>query len=238
MTMIVPLDNVAHAGMRVAVARGTRWGDVVNRIPVFPPEFEAVQREYPILFGTADDGSAQAFALLGFDPGENLFLDGERWDARYVPALAARGPFSIGMTPRDDGTREPMVHVDLDHPGIADEGEALFLPHGGHAPYLDRVTEVLRTIHAGHDEQAPMIAAFAEAGLIEPVKLEVMLDETLRYDLVDFATVSAAALGRLTPAQLADLHARGFLAAAFHAAASLGNVAELIRRKNLKRAAA
>lgn len=239
MTRIVPLDNVAHADLRVIARPGARWGDAVNRMAVFPSEFEAVQRDYPILFGLDDAGAPQAFALLGLDRDENLFLDGDRWDARYVPALLARGPFSIGLTPREDGTREPMVHIDLDHPRVAEPGgEPLFLPHGGHAPYLDQVTEVLRAIHVGHAAQAPMFDAFAAAGLVEAVKLEVMLDDSLRYDLVDFTTVGADALARLDGAALARLHAQGFLAAAFHVVSSLGNIADLIRRKNLRRAGA
>jgi hypothetical protein len=58
-----------------------------------------------------------------------------------VPAVQQRGPFLIGLHRKDAGApnreptdREPMVHVDLDHPRISmTEGEPVFLRHGGNS---------------------------------------------------------------------------------------------------------
>ncbi|PNB46164.1 peptide ABC transporter permease, partial [Pseudomonas sp. FW305-130] len=88
-----------------------------------------------------------AVALLGLDPDENLFLDAAGWQARHIPAIHQRGPFLIGLVDRTiDGQtrREPMLHVDLDHPRIAaapqsPHAQAVFLPHGGSSPYLDHI---------------------------------------------------------------------------------------------------
>nr|WP_295660601.1 SapC family protein [Polymorphobacter sp.] len=243
-TSIVRLNNIDHAGLRVIAAHGAAWGDAVNQIPVFPTEFEAVQREFPIVLHRAPDGTWEALALLGLDRDENLFLDGDRWSARYVPALLERGPFSIGIHTGPDGTREPMVHIDTAHPRVVPAGSAaanaepLFLPHGGNAPYLERMQDALQVIHTGYLAQAAMFAALAEAGLIEPVRIEIQLDETLRYDLVDFHTIGVEALARLTGSVLENLHRQGLLAAAVHIASSLGNVSRLIELKNAKRASA
>jgi hypothetical protein len=74
---------------------------------------------------------------------------------------------------QDDGAPEPKIQVDLDHPRIAvDEGERLFLPHGGNSPYLEAVSGVLRRIYGGLDMEGPMFAAFdrrlaAAAGHLE-----------------------------------------------------------------------
>ena len=236
MTNVVKLNNVDHADLRVIAARGAAWGEAVNQIPVFPTEFEAVQRDFPIVFHREADGAFQAVALLGLDRDENLFLDRERWLGRYVPALLARGPFSIGIEARADGGQEPMIHIDLDHPRVVGGvGEPLFLPHGGNTPYLDHVVEVLQLIHVGHAAQATMFAAFEAAGLIETVRLEVQVDETLRYDLLDFHTIGVEALASLRGPALEQLHAQGLLAAAVHVASSLGNVSRLITLKNSRR---
>ena len=142
MTHTTRLDNVAHARLRIATGHGAEYGDAVNQIALFLPEFEDAQRHYPILFRRQENGSLQAVAILGLDRDENLFLDGERWAAAYVPAMARRGPFLIGMA---EG--EPMIHVDLANSRIVDEGETgepLFLPQGGHAPALERALWVQR----------------------------------------------------------------------------------------------
>ena len=169
MSTVAKLNNIDHAGLRVAAGRGAVWGEAVNQVPVFPTEFEAVQRDFPIVFHRDEDGAFRALALLGLDRDENLFLDGERWLARYVPALLARGPFSIGVETRPDGGQEPMIYLDLDHPRVAAEGgEPLFLPHGGNTPYLDHVVEVLQVIHVGHAAQTRAGGAKLAVGVGAP----------------------------------------------------------------------
>ena len=235
MTNVVKLNNVDHAGLRVSAGP---VGEGINQVPVFATEFEAVQRDFPIVFHRGADGVFEARALLGLDRGENLFLDGERWRARHVPALLARGPFTVGLEARAGGAAEPMIYVDLDDPRIVGSGgEPVFLPHGGNAPYLERVLDALQTAHLGHAAQAAMFAAFEAAGLIEPVRLEIQLDDTLRYDMVDFHTIGIEALGRLTGPALEQLHRQGLVAAAVHVASSLGNIARLIALKNARRGA-
>jgi hypothetical protein len=231
MTRTVQLNNVDHHDLRVITRYAPEFGDAINQVLVFPTEFEDIQREYPIFFIRDANDDLQAVALLGLDRDENLYLDEQGWQARYVPAAQQRGPFAIGM---NGAGGEPMIHVDLGHPRIGrgeGEGHALFLPHGGNGPYLDHVAAVLRTIYTGLDLIRPMFEAFEDAGLIEPVAIEVQLSDTEGYDLPDFSTVSAERLGALDGAALEKLHGSGFLYAAFLVVASTANVNGLIERK-------
>lgn len=238
MTRTVQLNNVDHHDMRVITRHAAEYGDAVNQVLVFPTEFEEIQREYPIFFTSDASGDLQAVALLGLDRDENLFLDESGWQARYVPAAQQRGPFVIGMA--EDGG-EPMIHVDPEHARVrrgAGEGQPLFLPHGGNAPYLEHVAGVLRTIYTGLDLIRPMFEAFEDAGLIEPVAVQVQLSDTEQYDLPDYSTISAERLGALDGAALERLHRSGFLYAAFLVVASTANVNRLIERKLALAAAA
>ena len=63
MTQIVPLNNVDHADLRVARGYGAAYGDAINLTRVFPTEFEALQREYVILFRPSPEGGFQAVAV-------------------------------------------------------------------------------------------------------------------------------------------------------------------------------
>ena len=100
-----------------------------------------------------------------------MFLGDGGWDARYVPAMQARGPFSIALQEQPgEAHAQPMIHVDLDHPRVgAQGGEKLFLRHGGNTSYLDHVTEVLRLIYTGLEVSKSMFASFAELGLLRSV---------------------------------------------------------------------
>jgi hypothetical protein len=235
----VLLNNVDHADLRVIAGHGAAFGDAINQVLVLPTEFEAVQREYPILIRKDASGAYQAVALLGLDRDENLFLDETGWNARYVPAVQRRGPFSIALQ-RDEpgGEPRPMIHVDLDHPRISRaEGEPLFLPAGGNAPYLQGVSRALGQIHDGLEVAGPMFAFFDELGLIEPIDVEIKLDDNTRYDLPDVFTLAPDRLAAVTGEPLERLHQSGLLRAAHWIIASMGNIEELIARKASRRAA-
>lgn len=234
MTNPVALDNVLHQDLRVAFRHGAEFGDAANQILIFPTEFEAAQREFPILFREAEGEGLQAVALTGFDLDENLFFDGARWTSRYVPALQQRGPFSIGI-PGDGADPEegPTVHVDLDDPRVGTEaGELLFLPQGGASRYLDHVSRVLGRIHAGIGAAAPVYALFHELGLLEANVIEVTLNDAQRYRIDGFQMLSHERLEALDGGGLERLHRANVLGLAYLAASSLGNISALIERKN------
>ncbi|TXC71202.1 SapC family protein [Sphingomonas ginsenosidivorax] len=230
----VQINNIDHAGLRVSARAGAAFGDAANQALVFPAEFEAVQREFPIVFRRRDEG-LQAYALLGLDRDENLFLSGAYWTSRYVPASHQRGPFSIGMVRSaadDDG--EPMLHVDFDDPRVDDEsGLPLFLEHGGNTPYLDHVTGVLRLLYEGMQTAPAVYAALDDAGLLTTVTLTVDVSEESRYTIPDVLVVDTERLAALTGDTLERLHRSGVLPLAILAAASLGNIQELIARKQM-----
>ena len=239
MTNLVLLNNVDHQDLKIDTRHKAAFGDAINQVLIFPTEYEDIQREYPILFRRDEGGGFQSVALLGLDQDENLFLGEDGWQARYVPAMQRRGPFSIALQEQQSEAHpQPMIHIDLDHPRVgADVGESLFLRHGGNSPYLEQVAAVLRLIYTGLEVSRPMFAAFEALELIRPVAVEIRLSDEVEYVLPDFHTIDEARLAGLDGAGLARLHEGGFLRAAFLAAASLGNVSRLIERKRGRRAA-
>ncbi|MET4898766.1 SapC family protein [Sphingomonadaceae bacterium jetA1] len=236
MATSVLLNNIDHRDLRVAVGHHARYGDALNQTRVFPAEYEELQRDYAILLRRDEADAFYATVLLGLDPDENLFLDGEeggdRWDARYIPATRARGPFSIGH----DGQGAPMIFVDPDHPritgaGITGEGMPVFRDHGGHAPLLDHVSALLQRIYTGLQGEQALFAAWEAAGLLMQARLQLDLDETRRYNVPDCFTIDGERLAALDGKTLAALHRQDYLRPALWVASSLGNLRHLIDRK-------
>ena len=242
MSRHVMLNNVAHKDLRVITRYGREFGDDTGTVLTFPTEFAEIQKEYPIFFRRdRDTGEYHAVALLGFEKSENLFLDDHRWNASYLPAAIARGPFLIGFQERQiDGEirSEPMIHLDLDHPRVSEiEGERVFAPQGGNTAYLDHVAAVLRDIRDGLEIAKAMFAAFTAMDLIEPVKVEVKLNDQEGYGLTGLYTVSAEKLKQLNASSLYELNRAGFLPLAFFVVASHGNVRKLMALKQRRRQA-
>jgi hypothetical protein len=240
MTRHVMLNNITHKDLRVVSRYGAEFGENIGTVMIVPTEFADVQREYPIFFRKdPTTGEFQSIALLGFAKDENLFLDGGNWNAGYVPAVIARGPFLIGFQERKDGgdvQQEPVIHVDLDDPRISSsEGEAVFLPQGGNSRYLDRIAGILNGINRGLAVSKPMFEAFTAADLIEPVKLEIKFNSEEQYDLLGLHTINQQKLAKLEAEPLHKLHRAGYLHGAFLVASSLSNVQRLIEMKGRRR---
>jgi SapC len=241
MSKAVLLNNLAHQDLRVDTRYGPHYGDDQGLVPCFPTEFADIQREYPIVLQRqGQDGALQAFALLGLEPDENLFLTGagNGWDARYVPAASARGPFMIGFQDQSgEGGEEraAVIHIDMDNPRVGhSEGEAVFLEHGGNSPYLERITRMLSGINTGVALGRRMFAAFDELSLVEPVTFEVTLADGARRQLQGHYTLNEEKLAALPGDTLERLNRAGFLQGAYLILASLGNLQHLVARKNAR----
>lgn len=230
------LNNIAHKNLRVLNRFGADLGDNVGQVLTFPTEYEDVQREYPIFFRKEfATGEYQSVALLGLEKDENLFLNGDRWDAHYIPGVVARGPFLIGFEEQEaDGElrKQTVVYVDLDHPRASQtEGTPVFAPLGGNSAYLEQTINVLRGITTGLDVSKAMFAAFTDLALIEPVQVEIKTSAEQAYSLMGLHSINQQRLAALDGAQLERLNKSGFLQGAYLVLASLGNVRKLIAMK-------
>src|SRR5471032_2893608 len=67
----------------------------LNALPISYAEFGIASRDYPIVFASTDEGKTFApVVVVGMVGGENLFVDGAKWDPSvYVPAYVRRYPF-------------------------------------------------------------------------------------------------------------------------------------------------
>ena len=231
------LDNVAHKDLRIITTRSARYGDNIASTSVFPSEFRRVQAEYPIVFrGDASERHFEPVAMLGLEGGENLFLEDDTWNARYVPLTIQRQPFLIGFQQHTEGgvpVKEAVVHIDMDSPRISEsEGEAVFLEHGGISPYLEHVTAVLKAISEGHEYNKGFSDALVEYQLLEPFTLEVELNDGGKFKLMGFHTINEEKLDALGGDALAKLHSKGYLEHIYMTMASIANFSVLIQKKN------
>ena len=241
------LNNLSHQDLKVIPEFSAELGDNIASTLTFITEFAEVQKEYPILFRRdSDTGDFQAVVLFGIVKDENLFLTGEKnafqkfpgWNANYIPAVIARGPFSIVYNKQIQNGEEtivPMINVDMDHPKISTTtGINVFLDQGGNSPYLDKISEILNIIRDGIDLNKSMFELFNKYELVESVNIDIDLINQDKHQLNGFFTINAEKLNTLSGDALKMLSHAGFLQAAYMVIASLSNIKKLIDLKNMQ----
>jgi hypothetical protein len=231
------LNPADHGPLRIHTEAGAEFGDNVMACLAMPAEFREVQAHYPIVFRRdAETGKLAALALFGFEAGENLFLNGATWEARYRPMAHAVQPFLIGR-PAQEGTA-PQVHIDMASPRISASGEGMrvFDDAGTPTPWLEAVATMLGDLDYAWHESAAFFTALEAYELVEPFSLEVTLDSGAVQSLVGFQTIHEDRLASLDGEALAALMAEGHLARIYMVLASLAQFGNLVARKNAKNA--
>jgi hypothetical protein len=229
----VILSADTHRELRIRTDRGVALGDGVMACITVPAEFRNVQNEYLILFRLNQErDSFTALAMFGFENGENLYLKDGRWDARYLPLAMEIQPFLIGRTA--DPSDDKQVHLDAASPRIAQgEGVRVFDEDGQPSPYLEQILDKLGALDAGYQASDAFFAALRRYELIEPLTLEVTLDDGSTNRLVGFHAINEERLRALGSGELGELQAEGHLMPIYMALASLSNIRALVERKNL-----
>ncbi|NVK55498.1 MAG: SapC family protein [Alteromonadaceae bacterium] len=240
MTKHVMLNNVYHKDTKVVASYAKEYGDNQASVLAFPTEFIELQKHYPIfLRQDQNSGNYHCTVLLGLEKDENLFLDPDHpsgWNADYIPAILSKGPFLIGFQ-QQEGSEEKnaVIHIDMDHPKVSEnEGQSLFLTHGGNSPYLDQISNCLQMIDSGINIQENMLKQFADLGLIEPVNVEFELNNGEKRTLSGNHTIHEEKLLALSAEDLHSLNKNGYLQLAYAIVASTTNVRKLINLKNLQ----
>lgn len=222
----VPVDPATHRELRVITVRGSAYGDAAMSALTFPAEFRSLQAHYPIVFQKNAAGDFFPVALMGFREGENLFLQGSHWDASYLPMAMERQPFLIGR----DG-EALSVHIDLDSPRVSTAvGEPLFEAHGGTTPFLESMSALLGSLHAGMGSVPAFVEALLHHQLLESFVLDVSEGEAGTHRLAGFYTIHEERLSDLSSESLNALHRDGHLLPIYMAIASLSQFRSLIAR--------
>ncbi|HWG68957.1 MAG TPA: SapC family protein [Steroidobacteraceae bacterium] len=225
MSNIVVLDSLSHRKLRVHAQPALQYGDNQRFVAVVVNEFPILSLHYPILFSKdADTGQFYCGAMLGFDAGENLFLDEHRAQRLYRPLNLQRGPF---FTAGSD------LAVDLEHPRVAPSGDqALFDEAGAPTVYLQSIMGLMRDLRPGLERSRIFIDTLLSLNLIEPMTIEARFDDGSNREVTGLYTVNRERLQELADAAVVDLFRRGYLQLVYLMLASLKHVPTLAQKKN------
>jgi hypothetical protein len=225
MSNIVLLDRSSHRKLRVHSQAAAHYGDNQRFVAVVVNEFSALSLHYPILFSKdADTGQFYCGAMLGFDSGENLFLDDYGTSRAYRPLNLQRGPFF---------TAGADLAIDLSHPRVTPTGDqALFTDVGEPSAYLQSIMTMMRDLRPGLERTRIFIDTLLSHKLIEPITINARFDDGVKREFTGLYTINRDQLKDLPDATVLDLFRRGYLFLIHLMSNSLNHVAALAQRKN------
>jgi len=236
----VLLNNIDHQDVKIITDKSAEYGNNSMYSVIFPLEFKHVQADYPIFFHK-DHASDEytALALFGFKEDENLYLQDNNWQASYIPLMVEREPFLIGFQQQDAQTAEndetnnnTVIHLDIDSPRVSKtEGTDIFLPQGGNSEYINRISNILKTIHDSKASTKLFMDTMKEHDLFEGFNLDIQLKDGSNNRLTGFYTINENKLRALSGETLADLNKSGILMLIYMVIASHENINALIQKK-------
>lgn len=239
----VILSLEQHRNTRIVTARGAQYGENVQVVPVIANELRSLAIEYPVvLLKDEMTGRFGLHALLGFDHGENLYLQDWGWDAVYVPLHIRRQPFLVGRpggNADSSGMEGPVISLDMTSSRVQEtDGEALFCSDGSWTPYLREISKLLAGLTSGAKVTEDLIATLSDHDLIEPIQLNVTFSHGIGRRFDGLYTVSEQKLRQMSDEAVKSLNGMGFLQACYLMLASLGNIQKLVEKRNRKGGAA
>ena len=223
MTQIVLVDSESHRTLHVETEPSARYGDNQRFVPVAVNEFSLLVVHYPILLSKdAETGAFYCGAMLGFDEGENLFLEEGR--NVYRPLNLQRGPFY---------TSGSDVAIDLDHPRVGvPTGEPLFSASGKPTAYLEGIIDLMRNLRPGLERTKVFVETLMQLRLVAPLAIDAQFDDGTSREVTGLYTIDQEALRALPDDAVLELFRRGYLQLIYLMLASLKQVPVLAQKKN------
>lgn len=145
---IVPITLEKHKDLKVLPINSFDFAKNVHIASIMAHEFSRIAPIYPIVF--IEDPQTDQFkpvAMLGLEPGENLFVNDEsKWEASYIPAIIRRYPFALAKI--DETGDKYTVCIDEDSQFVnTKEGESLFNEDGTPTEVIENVKKYLTQLH-------------------------------------------------------------------------------------------
>jgi len=232
---LVPLDREAHKNLKLDTVQPvvSRVADQ-NSVFLAAVEFADACKEFPVVFVRAGEPGPDGkqpiapLAVLGLKPGSNLFVEGDKWTANYVPAYVRRYPFAMARL--DGNANNLAVCFDRKWTAFNDEtGEALF-KDGQPTEFLENARGFLENFEQEAERTRLICNLLSELDLLQDMRFEASLPNGEKLDVEGFLALDEKKYSELPDAKVLELHRNGLIALIEMHRLSMGNMNRLAAR--------
>lgn len=226
----VAISSDLHRELTVAPSpSGFAFAAAAHTVLLSAVEFFEACRDYPIIFSPSADGAITPLALLGLQPGENLFVnESGAWQAVYIPAYVRRYPFITA----DTGAAELPICIDQVFDGLNMEGgQRLFDENGEPTDYCRHIQAFVHDYQNQHAASSAFTAKLQELELFRALDANIQLNDGRQFVLQNFLVVDENRLARLGDVDVLDLFRKGYLGLIHAHLVSVKNLSRLLDLK-------
>jgi len=225
-TNFVLLDSGEHAQFKLKAVNGYAFAKDIHLVSVVLHEFAKISANYPIVFIKKQNSeNFMPMAMLGLEPGINLFVDDKfQWlYGTYIPAAFRRYPFALGQT--SENTMAVCMDVNSEFLDVED-GIALYTSEGKPSDELNKVKNFLVELYSSEAHAEKFCQKLAELDLLVPNGFKVQGPEGVKYYDGSFV-IDEKRLASLSGEDFLNLRDSGYMVGVFAHLFSLLQVEKL-----------
>ena len=229
---VVPITIEKHGKSKVKTIQNFDYAKSINMASIMAHEFSRAASIYPIVF--IEDKTKDQFkpvVLLGLEDGENLFVQDEKWQASYIPAIIRRYPFALAKTGEEGRF---MVCIDEGSDLFnTEEGQDLFNENGEPAELMERVKRYLAELQQMDTFTEGFCSYLAEKNMFTPLNMKVRLGNELR-NITGAYIVNEERLNSLSNDTVLEMHAKRYIPIVYSHLSSISQIERLLNFKEKK----
>ncbi len=223
---MVPVSFGRHGKKRVKAIENFDFAKGINMASVMVHEFSRAASVYPIIF--VEDKQKDQFkpvVLFGLEEGENLFVEGDKWQASYIPAIIRRYPFALAKT---DEEGRYTVCIDEQSDLIQEaEGQALFNEDGEPGELMERVKRYLAELQQMDAFTEEFCKYLSAKNMFTPLNMKVRIGNELR-NITGGYIVNEERLNSLSDETFLEMRSKKYIPVVYSHLSSLSQIERLL----------
>jgi len=229
----VALNRTLHKDLTISPSpNGFGFAAELLTVMLATTEFYDASRQYPVVFTISPEKRVQSVALLGFQEGENLFVDKDgKWLGRYIPAYLRRYPF---ITTDENAEGNATVCFDEAFDGFNCQGGTPLFRNGEPTEKMVDIQNFLQSYLQLLKQTWVFGDMLLEKGLLREISAKANLVNGQMYGLSGMYVVDEKKLSMLTDDEVTKMFRDGSLPLVYAHLVSLRNLPELADRKGSK----
>jgi hypothetical protein len=232
MSKMVALNQQAHSNIHVLADKVEEQAADLHMVPVVTSEWLKLVAQFPILFTKhVQTGHFICVALMGFEPGENLFWQQAKFHSVYLPLNIARLPFFVGQD-EHSGDNYVLCIDEQSEVISGHHGQSLFTADGQASDYLRNTQAKMAQLVQGEKDTKALLDMLLTHKLLVPLALDITFENGQSKILKGLYGIDEEKLNGLPADVLLALQASGYLQLIYTQIASLAQIYVLIDKQN------